>query len=194
VGLVSGGTVGTPWQRTVALDLFDLKGAVDEIAAEFGVHLDAKPARLPGLVPGLAAELLLGDHVVGFFGQVDGADDPYPLYAAELALSALEAGAVSLRVEAPSRFPGVAADLTLTHAVATPWAEIDRAIAELSPPDLVSWGHKDRYRGPGVAEGAVNTTISFVYNAGDRSLTQDEVNARQHPLGEELARRFGWRG
>lgn len=192
-GLVCGGTVGDPWQRAVELDLLDLKGAVDEIAAHFGVRLDARPAQLPGLVPGMTAELLHGGSVVGFFGQVDG-DDPYPLFVAELATSALEEGAISLKVEAPSRLPGIAADLTLTHAVTTPWAEIDRAIAELAPPDLVSWSHKDRYRGPGVAEGTVNTTIAFVYNAGDRSLTQDEVNARQLPLGEELARRFGWRG
>lgn len=194
VGLVCGGTVGSPWQRTVELDLFDLKGAVDEIAGHFGARLEARPAQLSGLVPGMSAELLHAGNVVGFFGQVDGEDDPYPLYVAELALAALEGGEISLKVDAPSRFPGIAADLTLTHAVSTPWAEIDRAIAELSPPDLVSWGHKDRYRGPGVAAGAVNTTISFFYNAGDRSLTQDEVNARQHPLGEELARRFGWRG
>jgi phenylalanyl-tRNA synthetase beta chain len=194
VGLVCGGSVGNPWQRSVELDLFDLKGTIDEIAAQFGVRFTARPAQLPGLAPGLAAELLRGDQVVGFFGQVGSQDDAYPLFVAELALSALADGEVSFLVEAPSRFPGIAADLTLTHSVATPWAEIDRAIAELAPPDLVSWGHKDRYRGPGVAEGAVNTTISFFYNAGDRSLTQDEVNARQLPLGEELERRFGWRG
>ncbi len=43
-------------------------------------------------------------------------------------------------------------------------------------------------------EGAVNTTITFVYNARDRSLTQDEVNERQAALTAELERRFGWRG
>jgi phenylalanyl-tRNA synthetase beta subunit len=68
---------------------------------------------------------------------------------------------------------------------------VDRAIAEATPPDLVSWGLKDRYQGQGVPEGAVNTTISFLYNAGDRSLTLDEVNERQGALAAELKRRFG---
>lgn len=93
----------------------------------------------------------------------------------------------------PSRFPGIGADFTLTHAVETPWAEIDRTIAENAPEDLVAWKLKVRYRGQGVPEGAVNTTISFHYNAGDRSLTQEEVNARQLGLNQELERRFGWR-
>jgi len=40
----------------------------------------------------------------------------------------------------------------------------------------------------------VNTTIHFVYNAPDRSLTQDEVNARQSALAALLRERFGWQG
>jgi len=45
-----------------------------------------------------------------------------------------------------------------------------------------------------VPEGAIHTTIHFDYNAGDRSLTQEEFNERQLGLAAELARRFGWRG
>jgi len=45
-----------------------------------------------------------------------------------------------------------------------------------------------------VPAGAVNTTIHFVYNAADRSLTQEEVNARQGAIAALLQERFGWRG
>jgi phenylalanyl-tRNA synthetase beta chain len=96
-------------------------------------------------------------------------------------------------VEIPSRYPGVSADLTLTHAQTVPWAEIERAIAAAAPPDLVSFRLEDRYVGPGVPAGAVNSTITFLYNARDRSLTQEEVNARQLALAAELEKRFGWR-
>ncbi|HEX6903247.1 MAG TPA: phenylalanine--tRNA ligase subunit beta [Thermoanaerobaculia bacterium] len=193
VALVCGGKVGTPWEREVDLDLFDLKGAVETVADAFGVTLEARPAELPGLLAGNSAELLRGGRVVGWFGRVE-AEEGYPLYAAEIETEALAGGDVSLQVEPPSRFPGIGADFTLTHAVETPWAEIDRTIAENAPEDLVSWQLKVRYRGQGVPEGAVNTTISFHYNAGDRSLTQEEVNARQLGLNQELERRFGWRG
>lgn len=193
VGLVCGGQVGTPWEREVDLDLFDLKGAVETVADAFGVKLEARPAELPGLLAGNSAELVRDGRVVGWFGRVE-AEEGYPLYAAELETAALAGGDVSLRVVAPSRFPGIGADFTLTHALETPWAEIGRAVAENAPEDLASWTLKVRYRGQGVPEGAVNTTISFHYNARDRSLTQEEVNARQLALHQELERRFGWRG
>jgi phenylalanyl-tRNA synthetase beta chain len=198
VGLVCGGRTGAPWQREVELDLFDLKGAVEGLAEELGVRLEARPAELPGLLGGNAAELVRPDRdgqVVGWFGRVE-EEEGYPLYVAEIALDGLAGGndqGRGLAVDLPSRFPGIDADFTLTHALDTPWAEIDRGIAGLAPADLVSWSLKDRYRGPGVPEGAVNTTITFLYNSRERSLTQEEVNERQSGLTAELERRFGWR-
>jgi phenylalanyl-tRNA synthetase beta chain len=193
VGLVCGGRVGSPWQRETALDLFDLKGTIEALAADFGVHLEVRPADLPGLLAGSAAELVREAQVVGYFGRVE-EEEGYPLYVAELATAALAGGNPSLAIVIPSRYPGVSADFTLTHSLDTPWAEIDQAIREHQPPDLVSWDLKVRYRGQGVPEGAVKTTISFSYNARERSLTQEEVNARQIGLNQELESRFGWKG
>lgn len=196
LGIVCGGRLGSPWEREEELDFFDLKGVVESLAEAFGVELALRPAELAGFAPGSTAELARADRpgeVVGFLGRLAD-DEVYPLYAAELALEALAGGSLGLAVETPSRFPGVSVDLTFTHALDTAWAEIDRAIAASAPPDLLSWGLKDRYQGQGVPAGAVNTTLSFVYNAGDRSLTQEEVNQRQGALAAELKRRFGWQG
>jgi phenylalanyl-tRNA synthetase beta chain len=195
VAILWGGTVGNPWQREVVLDFFDAKGVIDGLAETLGVRLAARAKDLPGLLAGSAAELVRpdrGDEVVGYLGRVAEVEG-YPLYIAELALDGLTGGEANLQVELPSRFPGVAVDLTLTHALATTWAEIAQAIAEQAPEDLVSWGLKDRYRGAGVPEGAVNTTISFQYNSQERSLTQEEVNERQGALAADLERRFGWK-
>src|SRR5207244_12213752 len=57
VGLICGGKVGTPWERSGSLselDLFDLKGAVESLARELGVRLVARPTTtdLPGLLVG----------------------------------------------------------------------------------------------------------------------------------------------
>lgn len=193
VGLVCGGYAGSPWQREMELDFFDLKGVVESVADAVGVGLDFCPASLPGLLEGSVAELLRSGQTVGYLGRV-AEEEGYPLYVAEIALDGLEGGDVSLRVEPPSRFPAIDADLTFTHSQDTPWAEIDRTIAELRPPDLVSWEMTVRYRGQGVPEGAVNTTIHFLYNSPERSLTQEEVNERQLALAVELQRRFGWKG
>jgi phenylalanyl-tRNA synthetase beta chain len=201
VGLVCGGMVGTPWERQADLDLFDLKGVIESLGQEMGVRLQARPGsaeNLPGLVAGTAAELYRPEHpgeVVGFFGRV-AAGEGYPLYVAEIAAEALDAeGPVDLRIDPPSRFPGIDADVTLTHALDVPWAAIEAAIREtagVSAPDLVSFGLTVRYRGEGVPAGAVNTTIHFFYNSRERSLTQEEVNAQQQTLTADLERRFGF--
>lgn len=193
VALVCGGRLGNPWQRETDLDFFDLKGTIEALAADFGIALDVRPAELTGLLAGNSAELLKDGCVVGYLGRVE-EEEGYPLYVAELEMEALAGGNPSLAIKIPSRYPGISADFTLTHALDVPWAEIDGTIAENAPPDLVSWDLKVRYRGEGVPEGAVKTTISFDYNAQDRSLTQEEVNARQQGLNQELEQRFGWKG
>ncbi|MFP5288667.1 MAG: phenylalanine--tRNA ligase subunit beta, partial [Thermoanaerobaculia bacterium] len=193
VALACGGRAGNPWQREMELDFFDLKGMVESVFEAAGVRLEIRPASLPGLLEGSTAELFRSGRRIGYLGRV-AEEEGYPLYVAEIALAGLEGGDVSLQVEAPSRFPAIDADLTFTHPQDTPWAEIDRTIAELRPPDLVSWEMTVRYRGQGVPEGAVNTTIHFLYNSPERSLTQEEVNERQLALAAELQRRFGWKG
>jgi phenylalanyl-tRNA synthetase beta chain len=194
VAMVCGGTVGLPWDREVTLDLFDLKGAVEGLAGALGVCLLARPAALPGMAAGGAAELLDGGGaVVGVLGQIE-QEEGFALFACELRLAALEGdGGASRPLELPSRFPGIDADLTLTHPASVRWRDLETAIAALRPPELAGFALKVRYQGEGVPAGAVNTTLAFSYNAQDRSLTQDEVNQRQLALAAELTRRFGWK-
>jgi phenylalanyl-tRNA synthetase beta chain len=201
VALVAGGAVGTPWSRRFELDLFDLKGAAEELVASLGGELVARPAELAGVVPGTGAEFLVRDagaaadgepRPAGWMGRVDDpAEDPAPLFAVELATAALGGERGPVPVDPPSKFPGIEADLTLTHPLAVPWAELEAAIEANRPADLAAYGLKDRYAGRGVPAGAVNTTLGFHYVSPERSLTQDEVNERQRRLAEELERRFG---
>lgn len=193
VALVAGGRVGQPWDHAVELDLFDLKGAVESLAAAAGARLEWRPADLPGLSPGSAAWIEREGRPVGFFGLVL-EEEGYPLYVAELAFEGLAATVDDRTVALPSKLPGISVDLTLTHPLSTPWAEIEAATKALAVPELVSFGLKDRYSGAGVPEGAVNTTIHFFYNAADRSLTQEEVNAWQAKLTGSLVERFGVQG
>lgn len=194
--LLLGGRPGLPWDRRAELDLFALKGIVESAAARFGCGLRAEPASLAGLVEGTGARLLDGEgRDCGYLGRVDGEETPFPLFAAELFLGPLWSSPPGAgEVELPPRLPGVAADLTITHAAGVSWREIAAAVAEAAVPDLRWFGLKERYVGAGVPEGAVNTTVAFLYNAEARSLTQEEVNERQERLATVLAARCGWKG
>ncbi len=203
LAMLAGGQPGTPWQGSRQLDFFDLKGALDSIAEAMGVTLDAESVTdgedgaTSALVPGCRAVLRLRAQgtdgaVVGYCGQLHLEDIPFPLFVAELETQAFATEDASLEVEVPSRFPSVHADFTLTHARTLPWTEIEAAIRELAPADLLGFHLQDRYQGKGVPDGAVNTTVHFLYNSPAGSLTQDEVNERQQGLTDELGRRFGW--
>ena len=123
----------------------------------------------------------------------DGPGAGFALYAAELITARLGTGSArsGAPVELPSRYPTVAADLTLTHVESVPWAEIAAAVEAARPPHLVEFGLRDRYTGEGVPAGAVNTTLGFLYGSRERSLTQEEVNAAQEALAARLRERFG---
>jgi phenylalanyl-tRNA synthetase beta chain len=196
VALAAGGSAETPWNRREEFDLFDLKGAVMSLTERFNVTLRCAPTSLPGLMEGTACELRHDgavSEVVGYLGCLDGGSFPYPVFVAEL-ITAVLASIEPKRVSPPSRHPSVAVDLTLTHGQEIPWREIEQEITDGKSPELFTFGLKDRYRGSGVPEGAVNTTIYFLYNAEDRSLTQEEVNERHEALRQRLEGRFGWKG
>jgi phenylalanyl-tRNA synthetase beta chain len=191
LAMVSGGVQGGPWDRRPESDLLALKGEVEVLVGELGAAPDAAPAELPGIVPGTGALWTIAGETVGWLGRVATAGTPFPLFAAELRLDRLPVSRERIRVEAPSRFPGIEVDLTLTHALTVAWSEIARAIRDRRVEELRSFALKDRYQGDGVPAGAVATTVTFHYVSAERSLTQDEVNARHAALAEALAARFG---
>jgi len=193
LALVTGGTGGDggPWDRRVESDLLAVKGEIEALFAELGVAPEAAPADLPGVAPGTGALWSLDGEAIGWFGRLRKFDAAFPLFAAELLLSRLPLVRARIRVEPPSRFPGIDADFTLTHALDLPWRELVAAIREARVEDLARFTLKDRYQGAGIPDGAVATTIAFHYNAPERSLTQDEVNGRHQTLAADLERRFG---
>lgn len=193
VAIVLGGNVGTPWERATPLDFFDLKGVVVSLLEALGVAATWRAADLPRLLPGICAEILLENgEVIGFAGQLDEKEPGYPLLVVELGLGFLPETAASLLVSAPSPYPGIEVDTTLQHDVSVPWQALEEKIRAAAVQDLVRFRLKDRYRGQGVPAGAVNTTISFLYNSAAASLTQDEVNERHQALAAELTRNYGF--
>ncbi|MCG8455117.1 MAG: phenylalanine--tRNA ligase subunit beta, partial [Holophagales bacterium] len=179
LAVVMGGEVGTPWERHTAVDFYDLKGVIELLGFELGRSLSFRAADRSKLVPGSAAEIRLAGTegegaVIGHLGQLD-EDTAYPLLVAELSLDLLGDPELSLEVRTPSRYPGISVDLTFTHALSVPWREIEASIRAAEVEDLRRFALHDRYRGEGVPDGAVNTSITFHYNSEERSLTQEEV-------------------
>ena len=89
-------------------------------------------------------------------------------------------------VEPPPRFPGSEVDLTVTHPLSTAWKALESAVRWGAPAELVAVEAKGRYRGPGVREGLVKTTLTLRFGSSLRSLAREDVNAWRDAAARRL--------
>jgi phenylalanyl-tRNA synthetase beta chain len=172
-------------------DFHDGSGAVAALFAGFGAAAPAfRPATFPFLAPGRSAEVVADGKVVGWVGVLAGPlaaewDLSEPVVA-DVDLAALPVPPPPSSVEMPSRFPGSGVDLTVTHPLAVPFEALASAVRRDAPKELLSVDAKYLWRGAGVPEGHVKTTLTVAFGSPERSLERDEINRWR----DEAARRL----
>jgi phenylalanyl-tRNA synthetase beta chain len=172
-------------------DFFDGSGAVAALFAGFGAGAPAfRAAPLPFLAPGRSAEVVAGGSVAGWVGVLAGrlasAWDLGDTVVADVDLGAIPVPPPPSSVEMPSRFPGSDVDLTVTHPLSVPWEALVSAVRKDAPAELVRVHARYLWRGAGVPEGHVKTTLSVAFGSPERSLERDEINRWR----DEAARRL----
>ena len=182
-------------------DFFDGAGIVEalmrglglgEPRALFTFKENISSSFFPFLAPGRAASIEVGGVAVGWVGVLEPSlaaswdlTDPV---AADLDLDLLSAllPPPATSIEPPPRFPGSEVDITVTHEVATAWKMLEAAARADAPPELMTVEAKGRYRGPGVPEGFVKTTLTLRFGSPQRSLARDDVNAWRDAAARRL--------
>lgn len=184
------GCVGEHWSQTSrAVDFFDAKGTIEQLAAALGVTLECSTASVSFLVAGRAAVILSRTEAIGVIGQLApalaeraGAPKQDAVIVAELDLDRLQ-GHRSTDVEAVMplpRHPMVVRDLSIVVPDALPAASIHGTILKSGanqPAPLTSVEFFDRYSGKGVPEGMISLSLRLTFQAGDRTLTDAEVQS-----------------
>ncbi|MEO6325781.1 MAG: phenylalanine--tRNA ligase subunit beta [Thermoanaerobaculia bacterium] len=164
-------------------DFFDGSGAVASLFAALGAAAPKfTPGRASFLSPGRAAQVKTDEGTsAGWVGVLSPAlaaawdlQDPV---VADLDLSLIRPLPFPGAVEAPSRFPGSAIDLTVTHPIALPFEELAAAVRSGAPAQLLSVGASVRYQGAGVPSGFVKTTLNLRFGSAERSLSREEINS-----------------
>ncbi|MFH1176888.1 MAG: hypothetical protein V1750_05725 [Acidobacteriota bacterium] len=184
------------WDHSRPFDFLDLKGILEGVLEALGVSAPAwRPSGSIMLAAGEGAEVVAGDQVIGVAGRLAEAvaalvAAPLPLWVGELDL-ACAAGDVVPEFRPLPRHPAVIADLTVRHSLALAYDELAGALRAAAPTWLEEIAPVARYHGEGVAADEVKTTLRLVYRHGERSLTQDEVNAAHFALMETLTRQLG---
>jgi phenylalanyl-tRNA synthetase beta chain len=181
------------------LDFYDLKGALEAALAaanvadvEFAAAATARHLR-----EGQAAQLLLAGRAAGTLGRL--ADDvaaaykfKQPVYVAEVDFSVLLAAAeAGVRYAPLARYPAVMRDASLVAPRRVTFAEMQRAVVELSLEQVRRVALVYVYEGEGVPEGRRSVTLRIEYRADDRTLRDEEVDELHGSIIATLEEKFG---
>jgi phenylalanyl-tRNA synthetase beta chain len=177
------------------LDFFDLKGAIESLGSDAVTFRRAERAGLA-----FAAELLAGDNVVGYAGQLTSAHATRlgataPVFVLEVQLTALTPpGAQMRKFTELDKFPSVTRDIAMLQPEALPHGEIQRVLLSGNEPLLADAQIFDLFSGndaQNVGSGRKSVAYTLTYRAQNRTLTNDEVTVVHTRIRERLKERIG---
>lgn len=178
-------------------DFFDLKGAVESLLDRFSIEPRwTSAAGVPFLHPGMAARIAVGDVLVGLAGGLhpevqEAWDLPRGAWVFELDLDTLLEYPPRRSFGELPRFPAVIRDLAIVADEGFVAEDVIRFVREGGNQWIETVDLFDLYRGAPVPEGKKSLAFSIVYRAGERTLTDDEVNTVHERLTEALTKALG---
>ncbi len=172
---------------------FEAKGFVERLVP--GASFE--PAARPFLHPGRSAVVLVGGSEAGWVGELhpDVAESfglgGFPVAVFELDLTFCEPDPTP-RFEPFVNVPAVSRDLAVVVDAAVRVGEMLASIEALRSPILTEARVFDVYEGSPVPEGHKSVALSFTFQ-GERTLTDEEVNAEIGRISARLQELFGAR-
>jgi phenylalanyl-tRNA synthetase beta chain len=164
------------------MDFYDLKGLVDEFTTALNLELLYEPIEHPTFHPGKCARVLIGERQLGVLGELhpkvceryDLAERP--VVTAELDLEMiLESIPEGHAVEPVPAFPPVLEDLAVVVDEEVHADEVEALLRRAGGQLLIDVKLFDLYTGEQIPEGKKSLAYSMVYQAPDRTLTDEEV-------------------
>jgi phenylalanyl-tRNA synthetase beta chain len=178
------------------MDVYDAKGLAEHALAALGVAARTETGgRLGGFEPDCHGSLVIeAGERVGEFGEIAGdvrarLGLDAPVFAAALRLDALPVARAFAPARPLPRFPSVQRDMAF--AIAEPGLSVttvQEAIARAAGPLLREVVVFDVFRLP---DGARSVAWRLTFQADDRTLTDDEVNAVHAHVAGHVGREFG---
>ncbi|WP_454790563.1 phenylalanine--tRNA ligase subunit beta [Mycolicibacterium lutetiense] len=170
-----------PWGPGRPVEAADAFEAVRVIGRAAGVEFTLRAAQELPWHPGRCAEVLVGDTVVGYAGQlhpavVERTGLPKGSCAVELDLDAVPIVEV-LPAPSVSPFPAVFQDISVVVADEVAAAAVVDAVRAGAGELLEDVRLFDVYTGPQIGEGRKSLTLALRFRAADRTLTEDEASA-----------------
>ncbi|MEK0180511.1 phenylalanine--tRNA ligase subunit beta [Microcoleus anatoxicus] len=204
-GIIGGDPTVWKWQqsgRDRPLTWFEAKGILESTFQQLGLVVEyASDSSNSRLHPGRTAALSLNGKPLGIFGQLhpqlqQEKDLPEQVYVFQLDLAVLVAN-LERSHNAPSKFtsyssfPASDRDIAFFAPIEVPVVDMQSAMKKAAGNLLDSVELFDEYRGDNVPAGQRSLAFRLVYRAGDRTLSDTDVEPAQQKVRDVLVEKFG---
>ena len=180
---------------------YDAKGVLENIFSNLGISVEYRPdSEDTRLHPGRTASLRLQARNLGIFGQIhpqlaQSKDLPNEVYLFELDFSLLltvlnRDSITTPKFKTYSTYPGSARDLAFFAPLELSVTEISKVMSKTGGKLLQTLEVFDEYKGKNVPEGQRSLAFSLVYQAGDRTLTDKDVDPVHQKVRDTLVKKF----
>ncbi|MCW6034950.1 phenylalanine--tRNA ligase subunit beta [Spirulina subsalsa FACHB-351] len=178
---------------------YEAKGLLESAFSRLGVTVNYQPCSTEALFhPGRTASLWLGEQELGIFGQLHpqvqrDRNFPEAVYVFQLQAEVLLS---QMKHDEPTKFkvyspyPAVERDLAFFAPVDLAVGTLAQTMEEAGKALLEQVELFDEYQGKGVPEGQRSLAFSLAYRAGDRTLTDEEVEPVHQKVRDALVEQF----
>ena len=162
-------------------DFFSLKASLGEIASILGVELEFKKNTNTFLHPGIMADVIMYNRVIGFIGKLhptvaENFKIKGDVFVAEIDLTAmLSRNADSKKGGAPSKLPSVSRDLAFVVDKNFPAGKLIATIKKHFKQNVENPFIFDVYEGDRVEEGKKSVAVKFFIKQQEKTLTDKEL-------------------
>lgn len=178
-------------------DFFTLKGVIEELTEKYGFASDVcyePTSEHPFLHPGRQANIMKGNRMIGYIGQLHPeAADNYNIkaevYVAVLDMpTVVEFSTFDRKYEGIAKFPGATRDLSLVIDKTIFVGQIEKVIKKCGGSLLESYKLFDVYEGEQLAEGKKSVAYTMTFRAKDRTLEEQEITNIINKILKELGK------
>jgi len=186
-----------PGHAAVAHGLSDALAVARQLSVVLSVPITVATGSHQAMHPGRTAQLLVGETLVGFAGELlpslaDELDLPRVVAVVELDLDALMSlAATQITAKPIASLPAATQDVSLVVSEAVPAGDVLAVIVEGAGELLEHATLVDDYRGAGVPDGSKSLTYALRFRATDRTLTAAEATEAKTAAVKLAAERYG---
>jgi phenylalanyl-tRNA synthetase beta chain len=187
-----GNYINNKWQNnSITIDFYVVKGIIENLLTYLGFtdrYTIKAGTNLPKEIhPGISAEVVIDNEIVGYFGAIHPSLNKLPLFVGELNLNAMYAKKTGkIKYREGSKFPSIVKDMAFILDKKILVADIIKIIKTVGGRTLDSIDVFDVYAGPNVDDDKQSIAFSLTFTDINKTLTDEEINAIFNNIIKEI--------